>query len=309
MTKRFFLLVFILVLLIPMGIRAQDEVRLAYLQVDLWPEYDRPEMLVILRASLAADVSLPVDVTFRIPAAVGAPNAVAVLQPDGSLLNAMYETQTEALWTYVTVTATSPDIQLEYYDPQLEKSDDARHFEFVWLGDYDVDSMLVQVQQPLGSSQMTIEPDLGEFQPGTDGLQYYIMEIGAPAAGDEFSVKLDYLKSSDSLSIESFQVQPSAPFTEGETPRTSDVDLLSLLPWFLGGLGVLLVVGGILWYWRSGQDVGETKRTSRGRRAATASQDRMDEGASDGTYCHQCGKRAASGDRFCRTCGARLRRE
>ena len=65
-------------MLIPVSIHAQDEVRLAYLQVDLWPEYDRPEMLVILRASLAADVSLPVDVTFRIPAAVGDPNAVAV---------------------------------------------------------------------------------------------------------------------------------------------------------------------------------------------------------------------------------------
>ena len=221
----------------------------------------------------------------------------------------MYESQTEALWTYVSVTATSPDIQLEYYDPQLEKSDDARHFEFVWLGDYDVDAMLVQVQQPLGSSQMTIEPDLGEFQPGTDGLQYYIMEIGAPSAGDEFSVKVDYLKSSDSLSIESFQVQPSAPIAEGGTQRSSNVDLLSLLPWFLGGLGVLLVVGGIIWYWRSGQDVTETKRTSRGRRAASVLQDRRDEGVGDGVYCHQCGKRAASGDRFCRTCGTRLRKE
>ncbi|MBC8508791.1 MAG: zinc ribbon domain-containing protein [Anaerolineales bacterium] len=309
MTKRFLLLVFLLVLVIPMGVQAQDEIRLAYLQVDLWPEYDRPEMLVIFRASLAADVSLPVDVTFRIPAAVGDPNAVAVRQPDGALLNAMYESQTEAQWTYVTVSATSPDIQLEYYDPQLEKSDDDRRFEFVWLAEYDVDSMLVIVQQPLGSSQMSIEPDLGEFQPGSDGMQYYSMEIGAPSAGDEVSVKVDYQKSSDSLSIESFQVQPSAPITDGGTQRSADFDLLSLLPWLLGGLGVLLVVGGIFWYWRSGRDVTETKPTNRGRRAASTPEDRMDEGADGGIYCHQCGKRAASNDRFCRTCGTRMRKE
>ena len=172
-----------------------------------------------------------------------------------------------------------------------------------------MDSMLVQVQQPLGSSEMSIEPDLGEFQPGTDGLQYYIMEIGAPSAGDEFTVKVDYQKSSDSLSIESFQVQPSAPITDGGTQPTSDIDLLSLLPWLLGGLGVVLVVGGILWYWRSGQDVTDTKRTSRGRRTASATHDHRDEGVGDGVYCHQCGKRAASGDRFCRTCGTRLRKE
>jgi len=265
-------------------------------------------MLVILRASLAADVSLPVEVTFRIPAAAGEPNAVAVRQPDGALLNAMFEQRAETQWSYVTVTATSPDIQLEYYDPQLEKRDDTRHFEFVWLGEYDVESMLVQVQQPLGSSQMSIEPDLGEFEAGSDGMQYYIMEIGAPSAGDEFSVQLDYKKSTDALSIESFQVQPSAPITEG-SPRSSDVDLLSLLPWLLGGLGVLLVVGGIFWYWRSGQDGSEPKRTSRGRRAASVPQDLIDEEAAQGAYCHQCGKRAASGDRFCRTCGTRLRKE
>ncbi len=309
MLKRYSIFLLLLLIVIPFGVGAQDDIRLAYLQVDLWPEYDRPEMLVILRASLTADVSLPVDVTFRIPAAAGEPNAVAVRQPDGALLNAMFEHQQEAQWAYVTVTATTPDIQLEYYDPQLEKREDTRHFEFIWLGEYDVESMLVQVQQPLGSSQMSIEPDLGEFEPGSDGMQYYIMEIGAPSAGDEFSVKIDYQKSSDSLSIESFQVQPSAPIAEGGTQRSSNVDLLSLLPWLLGGLGLLLVVGGIFWYWRSGQDVSESKPTSRGRRATSTSQTHFEESGSEGVYCHQCGKRAASGDRFCRTCGARLRKE
>jgi len=128
MLKRFLYLIFLLVLVFPMGVSAQDDVRLAYLQIDLWPEYDRSEMLVILRASLAADVSLPVDVTFRIPAAAGEPNAVAVRQPDGSLFTEKYERQVEEQWAYITFKATTPDIQVEYYDPQLEKSDDARHY-------------------------------------------------------------------------------------------------------------------------------------------------------------------------------------
>ncbi len=306
MLKRYVLLIVWVVLLLPVGARAQSDVRLAHLQIDLWPEYDRPEMLVIFRASLAADVTLPVDVTFRIPAAAGEPNAVAVRQPDGALLNAMYERQIEERWAYVTITATAPEIQLEYYDPQLEKRDQARHFEFVWVGEYDVESMIVLVQQPLGALQMSIEPDLGEFEPGSDGLQYYVMEIGAPSAGDAFSVKVDYQKSNDALSIESFQVQPSAPIAE-TTQGRADISLLTLLPWILGGFGVFLVVGGIFWYWRSGQDISEPKRTSRGRRAASGRQEAFDENVNSGVYCHQCGKRAASGDRFCRTCGTRLR--
>jgi len=296
----------LLAVVIPGAARAQDTVRLSYLQVDLWPEYDRPEMLIIYRAQLAGDVTLPADVTFRIPAAVGAPNAVAVKQPDGNLLNAMFEQEDDGLWAYITVTATTPEIQLEYYDPQIEKIGDERQFEFSWLGDFDVEAMLIQVQQPVGASGMSIEPDLGEFTPGSDGLQYYTMEVGAPAAGDTVTVKLNYQKANNALSVEAFQVQPSAPIT-GDTQDLTQVNLMSVLPWLLGAFGVLLVGGGILWYWRSGQEAPAAKPTRRGRRASVSSQAMHDGGDDKGIYCHQCGKRAAAGDRFCRTCGTRLR--
>lgn len=301
--KRLLIFVVLLVLLIPLGVQAQASFRLAYLQVDLWPEYDRAEMLVILRAQLAADVSLPVDVTFRIPAAVGEPNAVASRQADGALLNAMYDLQTEGQWAYITVTATTPDVQLEYYDPQLELDGDQRHFEFEWNADYAVDEMVILVQQPVRASNMTIEPHLGEFQAGSDGLNYYVMEIGAPTAGDTVSVKVDYQKSDDTLSVESFPVQASEPIDDSRAWQ--DINFMSLLPWILGGAGVVLVIGGVWWYWRSGQksDSG-SKSTSRGRRATSGEGESP---ASEAVYCHQCGKRAASGDRFCRACGARLR--
>lgn len=305
MLKRFLVITFLFIMLLPISAQAQDEIRLSYLQVDLWPEYDRAEMLVIYRVQLAGDVSLPTEVTFRIPAAAGTPNAVAVRQPDGALLNAMFDQQVEDLWTYVTVTATAPEIQLEYYDPQIEKQGADRSFEFAWLGEYDVEAMVIQVQQPVGASGMSIEPDLGEFIAGTDGLQYYTMEVGAPLAGDSVSVKVNYQKDDDSLSVDAFQVQPSVPIAEGGQDLTQ-INPASLVPWFLGGLGVLLVVGGILWYWRSGQEPSAPKQTSRGRRATAKSEaDFKDTG--DAKYCHQCGKRAAAGDRFCRTCGARLR--
>jgi hypothetical protein len=307
MKKRLLVLVILMLIMIPAAVQAQDDIRLSYLQIDLWPEYDRPEMLVIYRAQLAGDVTLPADVTFRIPAAAGAPNAVAVKQPDGNLLNAMFEQQDDGLWAYITVTATAPEIQLEYYDPQIEFSGSERQFEFSWLGDIDVEFMLIQVQQPVGASSMSIEPDLGEFTPGSDGLQYYTMEVGAPSAGDTVTVKMNYQKESDALSAEAFQVQPSAPIT-GDSQARTQVNLMSLLPWLLGAFGVLLVGGGIFWYWRSGQDAPAPKTKSRGQRSSVSSQANPEGGSNSDIYCHQCGKRAASGDRFCRTCGGRLKK-
>ena len=51
--------------------------RLASLNIEIWPEYDRPAALVILRGALAEGVKLPAAVTLRLPAASGGPGAVA----------------------------------------------------------------------------------------------------------------------------------------------------------------------------------------------------------------------------------------
>ena len=168
--------------------------------------------------------------------------------------------------------------------------------------------MLIQIQQPVGASGMNVEPDLGEFTSGSDGLQYYTMEVGAPAAGDTVTVKLNYQKESAALSVEAFQVQPSAPI-EGSSQDGGQVNLMTLLPWLLGALGVLLVGGGIVWYWRSGKETPAPKPTGRGRRGTVSGEANYDTGGVKDFYCQQCGKRAGPGDRFCRTCGARLKTE
>ncbi len=307
MKKRFWYLILLIALMLPFGVQAQTSIRFVTLQVDLWPEYDRPEMLVIMKAQLPSEVSLPTEVAFRIPAGVGEPNAVAVRQPDGALLNAMYTRQVQDQWEMITVTATSPEIQIEYYDPGLDRSTANRHYEFNWVSDYDIDAMLIQVQQPLGATNLSVEPALGNITTGSDGLQYYVMEIGAPRAGDEVSVVVDYTKTTDTLSVEGFTVQPGAPISDSSPESQRQIASTEVLPWALGGLGVLLVVGGIYWYWRTGQgDVSKKSGSRRRRKPRPAAATSSDE---SGVYCHQCGKRAGAGDRFCRACGSRLRKD
>jgi len=49
------------------------------LVVQLWPEYDRPETLIIYQGQLVADASLPTTLTFEIPARVETMHAVAIM--------------------------------------------------------------------------------------------------------------------------------------------------------------------------------------------------------------------------------------
>ena len=78
MRKRLTLLLFVVFLFLVPAAQAQGMLSLATLEVALWPEYDRPEVLVIYKAKLPADISLPVDVSLKIPAIAGEPFAVRI---------------------------------------------------------------------------------------------------------------------------------------------------------------------------------------------------------------------------------------
>ena len=308
MLKRFLLFTVLTLFFIVPVAQAQGPVRLAELEVDLWPEYDKPAVLVIYHLKLAADTTLPVDVTFQIPAVAGEPHAVAVRQLDGSLFNAVYDYQVNGEWANITITATMPEIQIEYYDPQIITDGKSRSYTYIWPGDYAVDLMRIVVQQPLGATQMSVMPDLGSFtQVDGDPMQYYMMEVGSPKAGEAVSVGLTYSKDTEALSIENLQVQPSAPIN-GNTGEQSSI--LDYLPWIIGGFGAILLAGGGVWYWQLNKAEAKSANQKRSRRTKATIKSPEQVAAENGgqnIYCHQCGKRAADGDRFCRTCGTKLR--
>jgi len=224
MWKRLLLLCVGVLLVALLGValpaRAQTEISLASLTIDLWPEFDRPTVLVMYNMTLASQVSLPAEVKLRIPTN-GLPNAVAVCQADGQCFNAPYETRPQGTWTVVSLQATMPDIRLEYYDPGLKKDGPSRRYTYTWLGDYAADAVKVSVQQPNGAENMHTKP--GVFNPitGVDGLKYYELNAGALEAGQTFQIEVDYQKKDEQLTYNNLPVAPSEPVDSTESGRAS----------------------------------------------------------------------------------------
>jgi len=288
---------------IPFNGYAQTPVSFSALQVDIWPEYDRPGVLVIYRITLSPEISLPADLSLLIPSSAGDPNALAVKETGGGLFDIAFTREVIGDWSKISFTATMPEIQLEYYNPALKKENTHREFEFSWQGDYDVNSLLIQVQRPVGASEMEIKPSLGEGVTNQDGMVYYTSQIGALTAGQTFTLTLDYEKANDDLSAGNLEIKPSAPFTK---ISSSQSNLMSVLPWILGALGIILISGGTLWYWQSGTGkfgvkIPTTRKKS--QRLVQTTAINREEGY---IYCQNCGKRAMPNDRFCRVCGVKL---
>jgi hypothetical protein len=298
MMKRVIALIWILFLLLPTLARAQQPLTLETTEIALWPEYDQPSMLVILRLAFPADTSLPAEMSLRIPASAGKPNAVAAKQPDGSLVNLTYTQNQAGEWSELNFTTPTSEVQIEYYDTALVKEGTKRSYRYEWPGDIAVQNMQVQVQQPVSATEIQLPSSFGSGVVGQDGLTYYTAIVGAIPASQPLVVDLEYQKADDELTINSLSVGPAAPID------SSPSKLMSILPWLLAALGVVLIVGGVYWYWRTGRQKPVSNNRKIRHKPATEKASQSSEGY---IYCHKCGKRALPGDRFCRTCGTQLR--
>jgi hypothetical protein len=120
-------------LLAPTAAQAQaGPIALDALEIDFWPEYDQPSMLVIYRLTLAAETGMPATLALRIPTSVGTPYNVAYKDADGQLYNLTYTRDVQGDWTLITFTTITNQVQAEYYDPALAKAGTRRTYAFEW---------------------------------------------------------------------------------------------------------------------------------------------------------------------------------
>ncbi|GAB4544789.1 MAG: hypothetical protein Fur002_18310 [Anaerolineales bacterium] len=293
MRKWFLILWFAALMAFPAFAAAQSTLTLNTVKVDLWPEYDQPSMLVLIDFEAPASATLPADFDFRIPKDANVV-AAAYYGVDGSLLTAPSSTRAAgAEWQTFTITLQTARGHFEYYQP-LSVSGQQRTFSYLWDEPYAVNAFQVNVLEPLDVTSLTTTPNLSALGQ-KDGLNLY---SGAPqkvAAGEQFTLILEYQKTTDSLVTTASQsVQPADPLNENTPGRAS---FTTWMPYIIGALGLILILGGGVYYWQASKGSGKSPARKRAR------------AASDGedVYCPQCGSRAKSGDRFCRTCGARLR--
>lgn len=282
-------------LVTPAGASAQAGVTLDRVTIQLWPEFDQPDMLVIYDFTLPEGTPLPVNISLRIPAEA---NLIAVAYaPSGNLLNVPYqEPVQENEWQVVTIPVDTDAVyHIEYYAP-LERSDDRREYLYVWPGDYTVNNFNVSFKIPIDTTEFSTEPQMQEVVSADNGQTFLELETSSLPEGEQFPIQLAYVKTTDRLSV------ADQPLDTGIVDENTQgrISLGFYLPYILGGLGILLILTGGLYFWQYSKGRSRPRLRHRAREA---------EPVGGEVYCHQCGKRAQPADRFCRTCGTRLRKE
>lgn len=223
----------------PGSARAQTDVELATLRVGLWPEFDQPELLVIYWGQLAASTSYPATLTLRIPEAVEPFVVAAQPSADASVDEVTYDSTVENGWRLVTFETGGPGFQLEYYAP-LDRDGTLRTPAFTWPGDYAVQSLAIELQQPPHATDLRTIPELpaSEVRP-EDNLTYHGGTFGPLQAGEPFTLQISYTRDADELTIDLLNALQTSDTgtTSGGTQTTFPTQASSS-----GGTDVLLLV-------------------------------------------------------------------
>jgi hypothetical protein len=301
-------LVVISSLYLPASVRAQSETRLSALTIELWPEYDQPTMLVILRGTLAPETTLPTSVTVHIPASANGPHAVAVQDANGQLTDAQFVTTLQADSLAVTLQATLPSFQVEYYDAMLKIEGEARQYAFAWTADFAVTAATLRVQEPVNVRNLSGEPPLALAGTSDTGLSYYTASLGALTAGQAITAQINYTKPDAQLSLAQVTAQPpvATPVLVVTQPTAmSEAQLQQWLAMALLVVSIGLVGLGFL-FWRRTRAAPTQPTRSHGRRS-TNNPPPASPPAMTTKYCTQCGQPVEPEDRFCRHCGNAVR--
>lgn len=282
-------------------VEAQDTpVELEWLTVDLWPDFDRPAVLVLVTGSLPPEVTLPVEIAVPLPPGADV-NAVARIDASDSMLADLDPVIGDE---FVTFTLPDRRFRVEYYYP-YETSGLQRSFTFNWFApQLTVRDLSLAVQEPALAEEMNTDPATEAVTQGNDQLDYYNLPDQAVPGGESYMVDVTYEMGEDRLTAAVAEELPAAPeTTAAPTDGGFDFDW----PVVLGITGGLLIGVALAWQLFGDRLTGRaTPRKPRPNRVqAQATTHR--EGGGAARFCHNCGEQTQPGDRFCRECGTRLK--
>ncbi len=325
MLRKILLLLALLLWAQPIAAAQSPPIKLKSLQVELWPEYDRPETLVIYRAELAPTTPLPAQVTFRLPGHIADFHVVAI-EREGVLVEVEREAiewRSEGDQRLLTFSTPASKIQFEYYDPKiLTRAGQRRQLHSDFVAPYEVEAATFQVQEPVQAENFTMTPPPASTFTGNDGLKYDTVQIAGLNSGEAFSLTASYERSTDELSTQRLQSDTTEHAPDLSVAPEAPPNQNLTLGYSLIGIGVVLLLGvGGYWWWSNrtnratAQPAPNTTRLAPRRKRHVKSEpvkvadqpQPVTASTLSSSFCYHCGTALRDDANFCHVCGAERR--
>ncbi|GIX46937.1 MAG: hypothetical protein KatS3mg131_1148 [Candidatus Tectimicrobiota bacterium] len=256
---------------------------LTRLRLSIWPEYDDPRVLVMLRGEVAPATALPTRLALPLPRGAELIGA-GMISPAGELLLQPHEVRRGEKTDTLVLSLPAPRFFVEWYYEPFAAGQAEKQFAYTLALSYPIAHLEVDIQQPLAARDFATEPPAMVRSRDERGFTYHrflYQDVQAP-----LTFRVRYVKTDPTPSV-----PRSAPSLAAPLPATPYTDY-TLLAFATLGLAAVLLAGGA-WLWR---------RAPRQRPAAAA----PPPPPARPNFCAQCGRRLLPAYRFCPGCGRPL---
>lgn len=293
-----------------------DTPTISELEIAIWPEFDRPEVLVIYRGVFAPDTVLPVPVEIRIPADAGQPTAVAYVDEAGQRFNQEYTTRVEGDVLVVSFDLGTLGFQLEYYHALPIDSAGQRLYTYAYTADYGITALNLEFQVPSSAEGFLLDPAADSAAREADGLTYHLVEAGQVAQGETQSWTFLYQKDNSDLTASAFTSPGES--TPPALAAAASGDNSAVLIFLVAFVALVGVGTGAFWLGRRAEPIPQTapppgrqsKRRGSGQISGSERQPASPSPSprQEKRFCHKCGVPLRPDSDFCHSCGAAVHR-
>ena len=268
--------------------------RMAYLRLSLWPEYDDPRVLVMVRGEMMPANAFPTYITLPIPKQAELIGA-GLISAQNELLLHPHQVLPGETKDMLELNLPAPRFFVElYYDPFTTRRGEKR-FTFAFSVPYPVEQLDVDIQKPYEASNFVTEPAAMSRDADDRGGMYHRFSYRDLQAGETKSFTVSYSKTSDQPSVP--KSQPPASAVAPLSPMNKTLVAFELL----AGVTVLYAGGMFFWkgYWRRREPVPSAPHLANAASAVSV----LSPGPN---FCITCGRKLQPEYAFCPGCGRSL---
>jgi mono/diheme cytochrome c family protein len=290
---------------------------MARLRLSIWPEYDDPRVLIMLRGEIAPRQAFPASIVLSIPKGAEIIGAGMISEQNELLLHP-HQVLPGDTQDSLQLNLPVPRFFVEFYYNPFTTSGPEKRFVYLAPTTYPIEVFEVDIQQPLKASNFALDPSPMERLTDNQGFTYHQFIYRDIGQGQSYTFTISYTKTVPTPSVP--KPQPAPQRTEKERPRVYHT-LVSL-----GILaGAILLFAGWAWLARgpqrrprpdaasSSQSVPmsdallallqeDTQTQMTASPSATPQQTRVI------NFCAHCGRKLLPDDRFCSGCGKPIKR-
>jgi hypothetical protein len=176
------------------------EMRVQKMTISILPEYDSPSVLVMAQGEFS-DAFSPQEVEFALPPDAEVSQVCALTKPDNQHLCQPYVLSQGDDSLILRYTLPLPAFFVEYYYSPVADPAAPRSVDYRFQPTYPVDSLVLEVQEPLRSADFALQPPSEEVFADNQGFRYHYYNYEGLTPDEPVSLNISYLKSDAEPSV------------------------------------------------------------------------------------------------------------